>query len=288
MRVAISTLAARPFVATIVARVERVREELTLAVKSSRAVFEVLREVSRSDAALGAADMARILKLPITTAARALNTLEAAGYVIRHNGSAKFVVGRSGQRLAYAFMAQFPIRDLALPYLQQLTLLSGHSSSLFIRLGWYAVRIALISGTSSIVNVAPIGETRPLTSGAPSLAMLAQLSESEFARALARSSASLRANLREQCERIRVQGYAYGVSSLESGGYDLAFPVGDPSRSILASVALEGLIVSLEESRDQIDQARQVISALQDIVARGLDELTPHYEHVDPDEIELE
>lgn len=258
-----------------------------MAVKSSRVVFEVLREISRADGALGSADIAKMLSLPLTTAARALNTLEAAGYVIRQNGSARFVIGKSGQRLAYAFMAQFPIRDLALPYLQQLTLLSGHSSSLFIRLGWYAVRIALISGTSSIVNVAPIGETRPLTSGAPSLAMLAQLSESEFARALERSSQPARTNVRELCERIHVQGYAYHVSLVESGGYDLAFPVGDPKRSILASVALEGLIVDLSNSRDQIDQARQVISPLQDIVTRGSAALVPHYAHVDPDDIDL-
>jgi DNA-binding IclR family transcriptional regulator len=250
-------------------------------------VFEVLREIAKADDALGAADIARMLKLPLTTAARALNTLEAAGYVLRQNGAARFVVGKSGQRLAYAFMAQFPIRDLALPYLQQLTLLSGHSSSLFIRLGWYAIRIALISGTSSIVNVAPIGETRPLTSGAPSLAMLAELSEEGIARVLARSDPTVGAALREQCERIRVQGYSYQVSLLESGGYDLAFAIGHPVRSILASVALEGLNVSMDDSREQIDQARQVIVALQDIVARGADSLAPHYEHVDPDEIDL-
>ena len=258
-----------------------------MAVKSSRAVFEVLREISRADGALGAADIARMLKLPLTTAARALNTLEAAGYVLRQNGSARFVVGKSGQRLAYAFMAQFPIRDLALPYLQQLTLLSGHSSSLFVRLGWYAVRIALITGTSSIVNVAPIGETRPLTSGAPSLAMLAQLPDDEFARALERSSQPGRANLRDQCERIRVQGYAYHVSPLESGGYDLAFSVSDQGRSVLASVALEGLMLDMGHVRAQIDQARQVVSVLQDIVMRGRGALVPHYEHVDPDEIDL-
>lgn len=258
-----------------------------MAVKSSRVVFEVLREISSTDAALGAGDLAKSLKLPLTTAARALNTLEAAGFVMRQNGSARFIIGKSGQRLAYAFMGQFPIRDLALPYLQQLTLLSGHSSSLFVRLGWYAIRIALISGTSSIVNVAPIGETRPLISGAPSLAMLAQLPDDEFARAIARGGPSAGANLRDLCERIRVQGYAYHVSPLESGGYDLAFPIGDPARSILASVALEGLLVSLDNSRALIDQALQVISALQDIVARGSDALVPHYEHVDPDEIDL-
>jgi IclR family acetate operon transcriptional repressor len=257
-----------------------------LAVKSSRAVFEVLREVSMADGPIGAAEIARTLSLPLTTAVRALNTLEAAGYAARHNGSAKFVIGKSGQRLAYAFMAKFPIRDLALPYLQQLTLLSGHSSSLFIRLGWYAVRIALISGTSSVVNVGAIGEARLLTVSAPSLVMLAQLPDVDFVRASERSSAA-REQLRETCERIRVQGYAYQISPLESGGYDLAFPIFDPSRSALASIALEGLIVSLERSRDQIDQARHVIAPLQAILAEGSSALISHYEHVDPDEINL-
>src|SRR5262249_46476493 len=167
---------------------------------------EALREIAQARGPLSAAEVAKILSVPVTTAARALNTLEAVGYAVRTNGSAKFVLGKAGQRLAYAFMAQFPIRDLALPYLQQLTLLSGHSSSLFIRLGWYAVRIALITGTSSIVNVAPIGEARPLTSGAPSLVMLAQLSKTEFSRALERSAESNPAPLIEGCEGIRVQG----------------------------------------------------------------------------------
>jgi len=258
-----------------------------LAVKSSRVVFEALREISQAPAPLSAAEIAKILSVPVTTAARALNTLEAVGYAVRSNASAKFVLGKSGQRLAYAFMAQFPIRDLALPYLQQLTLLSGHSSSLFIRLGWYAVRIALITGTSSIVNVAPIGEARPLTSGAPSLVMLAQLPIAEFARAAARNADSAAATLHESCERIRVQGYAWQVSPLESGGYDLAFALSDPERSLFAAVALEGLIVSAEDSRQQIDQARAVIAPLQEIMAQGSSELIPHYEHIDPDDIAL-
>jgi len=258
-----------------------------LAVKSSRVIFEALREIAQARAPLSAAEIAKTLSVPLTTAARALTTLEAVGYAARVNGSAKFVLGKSGQKLAYAFMAQFPIRDLALPYLQQLTLLSGHSSSLFIRLGWYAVRIALISGTSSIVNVAPIGEARPLTSGAPSLAMLAQLSEAEVARAVERGTEKSAAPLREACERIRVQGYAWQVSPLESGGYDLAFPLADSARAILGAVALEGLIVGVEDSRQQIDQARDAVAPLQQILLQGSSELIPHYEHIDPDEIRL-
>jgi DNA-binding IclR family transcriptional regulator len=118
--------------------------------------------------------------------------------------------------------------------------------------------------------------------------MLAQLPEAEFVRAVERGAEKNPTQLRETCERIRVQGYAWHVSPLESGGYDLAFPLSDPSRSILASVALEGLLVGAEDSRQQIDQARAVIAPLQQILIQGSSELIPHYEHIDPDEIMLD
>ena len=66
------------------------------------------------------------------------------------------------------------------------------------------------------------------------------------------------------------------------------FPWAIRARSILASVALEGLIVGAEDSRQQIDQARDVIAPLQQILIQGSSELIPHYEHIDPDEIRLE
>jgi DNA-binding IclR family transcriptional regulator len=258
-----------------------------LAVKSSRAVFEVLQVISRADTPLGAAEIAKTLSLPLTTAVRALNTLEAAGYALRRGGSARFVLGQSGQRLAYAFMSHFPIRDLALPYLQQMTLISGSSSSLFVRLGWYSLRIALIAGTSSIVNVGAIGEARALTMGAPSLAMLAQLPENEFARAVGHGGGD-EARLRKVCTQVRKQGYALDVSAIESGGYELAFPLSDLTRSILASVALEGFATNLAKSHDQIEQAGKLLRPLQEVLAHRSDSSTAHYEHIDPDAIELD
>jgi IclR family transcriptional regulator, KDG regulon repressor len=257
-----------------------------LAVKSSRAVFEVLQVISRADTPLGAAEIAKALSLPLTTAVRALNTLEAAGYALRRGGSARFVLGQSGQRLAYAFMSHFPVRDLALPYLQQLTLISGSSSSLFVRLGWYSLRIALIAGTSSIVNVGAIGEARALTVGAPSLAMLAQLPDNEFVRAVEHGGGD-EARLRKLCTQVRKQGYALDVSAIESGGYELAFPLSDLTRSILASVALEGFATNLATSRDQIEQAGKLLRPLQDVLTHGPDSSTAHYEHIDPDAIQL-
>lgn len=257
-----------------------------MAVKSSRVAFTVLKEIARALQPLGAADIARRLSLPITTAARALGTLEAAGYTQRHKGSARFVLGPAGQRLAYAFMARFPIRDVALPYLQQLTLLSGHSASLFVRLGWYSVRIALIAGTGSIVNVGAIGEAWPLTIGAPALAILAQLPERDFLRAVVRHGAEP-SPLRERRDRIRRQGYASDLSRIEGGGYDLALPLSMHPSGLPAAVALEGMAAGPNEARDAVQQARRTVAPLQDIITHDPGRLTSPYAHIDPDEIRL-
>ena len=57
---------------------------------------------------------------------------------------------------------------------------------------------------------------------------------------------------------------------------------------MLSSVALEGIMVSAESSRDQIDLARQVVSPLQDIIATDPGMLLSPYEHVDADAINLQ
>lgn len=250
------------------------QSEARLAVKSSRAVFDALAAIAASPGPLGAAELARKLALPVSSAARALSTLEAAGYVERQGG-ARFVLGKSGQRLAYAFMAQFPIRDLALPYLQQLTLLSGCSSSLFVPLGRYAVRIALIAGTGPVVHVGAVGAARPLGTGAPSLALLAHHD-------------SIAPELAPRCARIRAQGYATAPSALGNGGWDLAFPLLDRTGTAAAAIALEGLTVAEDALRPEIDRAVATLRPLREAVARpGVDVGSP-YAHVDPDSIELE
>ena len=161
---------------------------LTMSVKSSATVFRVLRHLAAETRPVSGGDVARDLGVPVTNAARALATLEAAGYAERHHGSAGFVIGKSARTLAFAFMAQFPVRDLAMPYLQQLTLETGLTSSLFIRLGWYAVRIGQIIGPSVLIHPTRLGELFPLTTGAPSLAILGHLPEAEVERAGARAA----------------------------------------------------------------------------------------------------
>lgn len=244
-----------------------------MSVKSSTTVFRVLRHLAAEAEPVSAGEVARVLSVPVTTAVRALATLEAAGYAERHYGTPGFVIGKSARTLAFAFMAQFPVRDLAMPYLQQLTLETSLTSSLFVRLGWYAVRIGLILGPNVLIQHASLGEARVLTMGAPSLAILAHLPDE--ANRLTHAPASACA-----------EDLAVAPNLAEPSLVDVAAALLDRRERVIAAIAVEGVPTDqLRAIRDTNGAARSV---MHDLAIKIRDERTmelSHYDHIDPDRI---
>ena len=261
-----------------------------MAVKSSKSVFRVLRQLAGEERPIGAADLAKELSLPMTTAVRALSTLEAAGYAERYQASSRYVLGKAARTLAFGFLAQFPVRDLAIPYLQRITLETGVTSSLFVKLGWYAVRVAAVLGPHVVMHNTPIGEARSLLVGAPSLAMLSHLGEDELAEIAGHHSenASQVKAIEKSLPRFRNDGIAMTESIAAPGGVDLAIPLFNNQARPIASIALEGLDPqSAKNFVDPQTPARQIISDLASKTRNELSVSLSHYEHVDPKLIEL-
>lgn len=258
-----------------------------MSVKSSSTVFRVLRLLAMKAEAISAGELAPTLFIPVTTAARALATLEAAGYAERHQGSSRFVIGKSARSLAYAYMGQFPVRDLAMPYLQQLTLETGLTSSLFVRLGWYVLRIGQILGPNVMIHRTGLGEVHPLTIGAPSLAILANLSGAEFDRAVEAAEGSVNAaTLRRTATKIRTAGVAVSASLVEPGTSDVASALLDRRERVVAAVAVEG--ASSEQSRLFARPESSTGVSMRELAAKIRNErVTPlsHYDHIEPDRI---
>ena len=261
-----------------------------MAVKSSKSVFKVLHRLAAEERPIGAADLAKELSLPMTTAVRALSTLEAAGYAERYQASSRYVLGKAARTLAFGFLAQFPVRDLAIPYLQRITLETGTTSSLFVKLGWYAVRVAAVLGPHVVMHNTPIGEARSLLVGAPSLAMLSHLGEDELTEIAGHFSenASQARALEKSLPRFRKDGIAMIESIAAPATVDLAVPLFNNQERPIASIALEGL--DPQSARNFVDPqapARQIISDLASKTRNELSVSLSHYEHVDPKLIEL-
>ena len=258
-----------------------------MSVKSSATVFRTLRLLAGASRPIGSADVTEALAVPISTAARALATLEASGYAERHHGSSRFVIGKSARALAFAFMAQFPVRDLAMPYLQQLTLEAALTSSLFVRLGWFAVRVGRILGPSVLIHRANLGESVPLDSGAPSLAILAHMSGEELERALPPpGSVDERIRATRSREAAQKEGLAIERSLVDVGAFDVAAPLIDLDGRVIASIAVEGATAeALPALTAGHGPVRRIMLDLAAKIRGGGTVGLSHYDHIDPDRI---
>ena len=86
------------------------------AVNSSAShVFNVLRFVAENEAPLGVTEIARRLKLPVSTVFRALATLEESGYIQRHHNTPRFEIGTMPHLLKRALYNSFPLHSASRP-----------------------------------------------------------------------------------------------------------------------------------------------------------------------------
>ena len=148
---------------------------------SSLRALRILDQVARSNRPVGVAELARALSLPPGTVFRSLDALLGAGLAARYRASARYVVGPAAGRLHRSVVTRFPAREVCLPYLRQLVSISGETSSLHLRMGWYEIRICSVPGTGDVTTLPAAGEVHALSESRAGQTILALLSKREIA-----------------------------------------------------------------------------------------------------------
>lgn len=191
-------------------------------------------------------DLARTMELPASTVHRALKSLERDGFVEEDIETSRYRVGREFHRLARIATSRFPVEDLCLPYLRELTAASGETS-LYAS---YDSRRKAIMFAAAVDGPHPLRYVVPLNSwitpvrGATGLAVLSFLPESEADAILAEAAETTEsALLREAMRTIRERGVAVSHGQRITGAVAVAAPVFSGNR-VIGDVA-----VSLPESR---------------------------------------
>jgi len=258
---------------------------------SSRHIFDVLRLVSAAPQPVSVTDVARTLKLATTTAYRALATLEESHYVSRHHGTPRFVMGPMVQGLYEAFFARFGLRDLAMPYIRALALLTGESVSLMVPVGWYAVRIAHVRGAKEVIHTGPLGEARRLADGLASLAILATHADAEVERVLradpARRSPGARAAVRGALAAIRARGYAHEALGIRPGYGAVAIALRGNEPAALGAIAIEGPVMEMKPERPLPIEWLRILAEIETQVRANPERFRNHYAHLDPASVVL-
>jgi IclR family pca regulon transcriptional regulator len=222
--------------------------------------LRILETIGRAARPLGVTEIARQLGINAGTVFRGLDALERGGFVARYQASSRCMLGPAVSRLRRSVLARFPIRDVCLPYLRQLAVASGETTSLTVPIGWYGLRLAAAPGTNEVTTSQSLGETRPLAlAGGAGTAILAFQSAPDLARhaawlkhtGLHTPSPPMRDR---EFEAIRRRGYVAEQTAF-AGRAAVAFPIIDGGRAI-AAIAIEGPVVALEGLAANAELAR--------------------------------
>lgn len=253
-------------------------------------VFKAIEAVNEASAPVSVTELANKLGVPGGTVFRNLDALERTGYLSRYQSSSRYVLGPVAKRLRRSVFLQFKLRELSIPFLRQLSMMTGETTVLTMPVGYYGVRIAVSRGSNEVIASASTGDIRMLHRGSASRVILGGFTADELS-AYSAWAASRDKNwsldaLQPQLDAIRTQGYATQILTDARGFSGIAFPVVAGGRAV-GAISIEGPVISPDGPSDASSMPLWV-SVIREIEA--LLEANPSlsenpFGHIDPADI---
>jgi IclR family pca regulon transcriptional regulator len=203
------------------------------------------------------ADVARITGLTRAAARRFLLTLADLGYV-RTDGK-RFSLTAQVLELGYAYLSSMTLSEVAQPHLEQLSARVHESSSVSVLDGSDVVYIARVAASRIMTVSINIGTRFPAHATSMGHVLLAGLPARELDAYLRRAcldrltanTVTDPADLLEELETVRAQGYSIVDQELEEGLRSVAVPVHDAGGVVIAAVN-----ISTHAARRTLDEVR--------------------------------
>lgn len=243
-------------------------------VRSVERALDLLLLLERINEPVGVRELARLADMPRATVHRLLVVLETRGFVQSDRG--RYAIGPGIVPLAGAFLGGDSLVRISLPLLERLTIVSGETSSLYIRQGFERVVVQRVDSPHVLRYTVRIGQRLPLHLGAAGHVLAAGLPDEELAQLLSQVDQVRLSNgriltrdeLAERIERVRQQGFDISQEERELGVVAVAAPVVRPGKGTVAAIAVLG-----PPSRIPPDKAEQL--SLE--VRRAADEVSEGY-----------
>jgi len=219
-------------------------------ISSSLPVFDALQIITNSDVPMSTVDVARAMKLPVSTVHRFLGTLEQTGYVTRYLGGSKFVPGNMPQHLCRALFNRFPVSRASAVFLTKLSEMTRATVTLVVRVGWLALRVETIGATMQVQEIVGPASLSPLHLSLEGRAILLLLSESELVeyrnhmRRSGDGNSPPKRQLWAELDRMRAGGFTISEPiRYANDATAVALPVRDVSGAPLAALGIVGTTV---------------------------------------------
>jgi DNA-binding IclR family transcriptional regulator len=216
--------------------------------------------------ALPLSALARRAGLPLSTTHRLVAELSAWGALDRRPDGA-YVVGRRLWDLGLLAPVSRELRDVALPFLQDLSAATGENAHLAVRDGTSALFVERLSGRSAVAIVSRTGSRLPLHATGVGKVLLAHAGPEVVTQVLRRPRRVTPytvvdpAVLRRQLADVRRRGYAVTGEEMSLGAASVAVPVRGSDDHVVAALG----VVTASSRRD----LARLVPALQ-VAATGI------------------
>lgn len=249
--------------------------------------LRALQVVNASAEPLGVTAIAAALDTLPGTAYRSLDALERGEFVARYRASSLYQVGPAAIRLRQTLHAQFPIRNLAMPYLRRLALAANDTVSLTVPVGWQALRLAVVAGSNSVRSNVATGLTGALEETLAGRAILASFDQADLASYLEHSSGAAGADrrpglLQRSLRQIADRGYA--LEPVEGAGHSgIALPVHYKGQ-VVAAISIDGPVVRTGANPDADELAvwQDIVGEVEQAIGQTSGFRASPFDHLDP------
>ncbi len=228
-------------------------------VQSLEKGLKVIHAFTDEETELTLTEVAGIVGLTRANARRILLTLKHLGYVSCPDNK-YFRLTPKVLSLGYSYLSGLPFRELAMPYLQEVTHKVNESCSMSVLDGHDIVYVARVH-TERIMRMAlAIGTRLPVYCTSMGKAMMAHLPERKLKNLFDEldfqqftPKTLSKTEIKEQLGLVRKQGFAVADEELEIGVRSIAVPIFDHSGDAVAAINISGHAsrVTIEEMKSQ-------------------------------------
>lgn len=227
-------------------------------VQSVDRAITILETLAQNKGRCGITELSNATGLHKSTVHRLLSTLMSRGYAEKCKDSDDYKLGMKLLALGNAILERLDIREVAKPYIEELSKKTKEVVHLAILDDGEAVYIDKVeSPDHSIRMFSQIGRRGPLHCTAVGKMLLAGLEDSEVEKIMSdkgmhkftKSTIDNINDLKEELAKIRKNGYAFDEIEHEEGIRCVAAPIYDLSGKIVASISLSGPIIHVTHYR---------------------------------------
>ena len=220
-------------------------------------VFQIIEYLAGAKDWVSLREMARELHISPASAYRALNSLKDIGYVRQHPQDGTYQLTLKMAWISAQLLENVQLRQIAHPFLQELTSATNETTHLAVLEGTEFVYIDKVDNAQAVRMRSRVGQRGRLHCTAVGKAMLAFLPEAEREAALqhlqfqtaTEHTLTDAAAFRQELQKVRTLGYAVDDEENEVGIRCVGAPIYDHTGRLTAAVSVSGWTITMTPER---------------------------------------